>query len=115
MAAASITASDIPFDLSHAVGISTLATAGIAAITFIVLSLTLLTSAVDRRFAAQTLELQEERLQRSEAYLAEAQRLAHTGSWAWRGAGRDGLHLSEEWDRLYGFYPGEGMSGLEKT
>src|SRR5258705_7589339 len=114
MAAASITASDIPFDLSHAVGISTLATAGIAAITFIVLSLTLLTSAVDRRFAAQTLELQEERLQRSESYLAEAQRLTHTGSWAWRVAGRDALHLSEEWYRIYGFDPEEGLSVWKK-
>jgi len=114
MAAASFTASDIPVDLSHAVGISTLGTAGIAAITFIVLSLTLLTSAVDRRFAAQTLELQEERLQRSEAYLAEAQRLTHTGSWAWRVAGRDALHLSEEWYRLYGFDPEEGMSAWEE-
>jgi len=44
----------------------------------------LLTSWVDRRFAAQTLELQEEKLQRSEAYLAEAQRLSHTGSFGWR-------------------------------
>src|ERR1700737_1186102 len=41
----------------------------------------------------------EESLRRSEAYLAEAQRLTHTGSWVWRGAGRDALHLSEEWIR----------------
>src|SRR5260221_8049404 len=30
----------------------------------------------------------EESLRESEAYLAEAQRLTHTGSWAWRVAGR---------------------------
>src|SRR5437879_7314653 len=69
MAAASFTPSGMPADLSHAVSISTLGTAGIAAVTFIVLGLALLTSWVDRRFAVQTLELQEKKLQRSEAYL----------------------------------------------
>src|SRR3979411_2767431 len=108
MAAASFTPSSMPPDLSHAVSISTLGTAGIAAATFIVLGLVLLTSSMDRRFAAQTLEQQEEKLQRSEAYLAEAQRLTHTGSWAWRVAGGDALHLSEEWYRIYGFDPENG-------
>jgi len=70
--------------MSYAVSISTLGTAGIAAVTFIVLGLALLTSWVDRRFAVQTLELQEKKLQRSEAYLAEAQRLSRTGSFGWR-------------------------------
>src|SRR6266436_4888166 len=77
MAAASFTSSGLPVDLSHAVSISTLGTAGISAVTFIVLGLALLTSWVDRRFA-------ERKLQRSEAYLAEAQRLSHTGSFGWR-------------------------------
>src|SRR5207245_1586812 len=63
MAAASFTPSGMSADLSHAVSISTLGTAGIAAVTFIVLGLALLMSWVDRRFAAQTLELQEEKLQ----------------------------------------------------
>src|SRR5467141_2007420 len=84
MAAASFTSSGLPADLSNAVSISTLGTAGIAAVTFIVLGLALLTAWVDRQFAAQTLEMQEEKLQRSEAYLAEAQRLSHTGSFGWR-------------------------------
>ena len=66
MAAASFTPSVMPADLSHAVSISALGTAGIAAVTFIVLGLALLTSWMDRRFAAQTLELQEEKLQQSE-------------------------------------------------
>src|SRR6267378_3522311 len=114
MAAASFTPSGMPADLSHAVSISTLGTAGIAAATFIVLGLVLLTSSVDRRFAAQTLELQEEKLQRSEAYLAEAQRLTHTGSWAWRVAGGDALHLSEEWYRIYGFDPENGPPAFEE-
>jgi len=114
MAAASFTPSGMPTDLSHAVSISTIGTAGIAAATFIVLGLALLTSLVDRRFAAEILELQEEKLQRSEAYLAEAQRLTHTGSWAWRVAGRDVLHVSEEWYRIYGFDPEKGMPGWEE-
>jgi PAS domain S-box-containing protein len=114
MAAASFTSSGIPADLSHAVSMSTLGTAGIAAVTFVVLGLALLTSWVDRRFAAQTLELQEQKLQRSEAYLAEAQRLTHTGSWAWRVAGGAALHLSEEWYRIYGFDPENGPPAFEE-
>src|SRR5713101_2292139 len=56
----------------------------------------------------------EEALRRSESNLAEAQRLTHTGSWAWRVAGRDALHLSEEWYRIYGFDPEEGLSAWEE-
>ena len=84
MAAATFTPSGMPVDLSHAVSISALSIAGIAAVTFIVLGLALLVSWMDRRFAAQALELQEEKLQQSEAYLSEAQRLSHTGSFGWR-------------------------------
>ncbi|HEV7512580.1 MAG TPA: PAS domain-containing protein [Candidatus Acidoferrum sp.] len=100
MAAASFTPSGIPADLSHAVSISTLGTIGIAAVTWIVLGLALLTSWLDRRFAAQTLELQEEKLQRSEAYLAEAQRLSHTGSFGWRPSTGEIL-WSEETLRIF--------------
>jgi PAS domain S-box-containing protein len=114
MAAASFAPSGMPMDTFHAVGISTLGTAGIAAVTFNVLGLALLTSWVDRRFAARTLEVQEEKLQQSQAYLAEAQRLTHTGSWAWRVAGGKATHLSEEWYRIYGFDPEEGLSAWEK-
>jgi PAS domain S-box-containing protein len=56
----------------------------------------------------------EEALRRSESYLAEAQRIAHTGSWVWQIAGRDAVHLSEEWYRIYGFDPAEGMPVWEK-
>jgi len=84
MSAASFTPSGMSADLSHAVSISTLGTAGIALVTFSVLGLALLTSGMDRRSAAQALELQEEKLQRNEAYLAEAQRLSHTGSFGWK-------------------------------
>jgi len=56
----------------------------------------------------------EEALRRSEGYLAEAQRLAHTGSWAWRVDGGDALHLSEEWYRIYGFDPEKGRPSWEE-
>jgi PAS domain S-box-containing protein len=100
MAAASFTPSGMPTDLSHAVSISTLGTAGIAVVTFIVLGLALLTSWVDRRFATRTLEVQEEKLQQSEAYLAEAQRLSHTGSFGWRPSTGEIL-CSEETFRIF--------------
>src|SRR6201988_2803665 len=100
MAAASFTPSGVPADLSHAVSVSTLSTAGIATVTFIVLGLALLTSWVDRRFALQTLELQEKKLQRSEAYLAEAQRLSRTGSFGWRPSTGE-IIWSEETFRIF--------------
>jgi PAS domain S-box-containing protein len=56
----------------------------------------------------------DEALRRSESYLAEAQRLTHTGSWAWQVAGRDALHLSEEWYRIYGFDPEDGLPAWKK-
>src|SRR6266850_1438341 len=56
----------------------------------------------------------EEALRRSESHLAEAQRLTHTGSWVWRVAGRGASHLSEEWYRIYGFDPEEGMPDWEE-
>src|SRR5438034_8227240 len=44
-------------------------------------------------------------LRRSEAYLAEAQRLSHTGSWAVNVATGELTHSSEEHSRLFGFDP----------
>src|SRR5216683_4784209 len=56
----------------------------------------------------------EKELRTSEAHLAEAQRLSHTGSWVWQVPGRDALHLSEEWYRIYGFDPEDGMPTWEE-
>jgi PAS domain S-box-containing protein len=56
----------------------------------------------------------EEELRRSERYLAEAQRLTHTGSWVWRISDRMPMHLSDEWYRIYRFDPAEGMPDWEK-
>jgi PAS domain S-box-containing protein len=111
MAAASFTPTGMPMDLSHAVNISTLGTAGIAGVTFIVLGLALLTSSVDRRFATLTLEVQEKKLQQSEAYLSEAQRLSHTGSWAFNAT--TALYWSEENFRIWGFDPQHGLPDRE--
>src|ERR1700676_1404341 len=104
MAAASFTTSSMPTDLSHAISISTLGTAGIVAVTYIVLGLALLTSWMDRRFAAQTLELEEEKLQRSEVFLAEAQRLSHTGSFGWKPSTGE-IIWSEETFRIFQYDP----------
>jgi PAS domain S-box-containing protein len=51
----------------------------------------------------------EQALQRSEAYLAEAQSISHTGSWAYDVANRRVTYSSEEHHRLFGFDPGAGM------
>jgi PAS domain S-box-containing protein len=56
----------------------------------------------------------QQALQRSEAYLAEAERLSHIGSWAWRLADRKPVHLSAEWYRIYGFDPAEGAPTWEE-
>jgi len=47
----------------------------------------------------------EEALRRSEAYLAEAQRLSHTGSWARDIVTNQYTHSSDEYARLFGFDP----------
>jgi PAS domain S-box-containing protein len=52
----------------------------------------------------------EEALRRSENYLAEAQRISHTGSGAWRVPEGDALYLSDEWYRIYGYDPKQGVS-----
>ncbi|MCA1515604.1 PAS domain S-box protein [Bradyrhizobium sp. NBAIM01] len=52
----------------------------------------------------------EQQLRRSEAYLAEAQHLTHTGSWSWDVYGLDFVYRSAEVDRLFGFSPQEPVS-----
>ena len=46
----------------------------------------------------------EEELRRSEAYLAEGQRISHTGSWAWNVSSGE-VFWSQEHFRIYGFDP----------
>jgi PAS domain S-box-containing protein len=51
----------------------------------------------------------EEALRESENYLAEAQRLTHTGSWASDGTTREARYWSEEMFRIFGFDPQQGF------
>jgi PAS domain S-box-containing protein len=55
-----------------------------------------------------------EELRRSERHLGEAQKLTHTGSWAWSVADRKTVHLSEEFYRICGFDLAEGALTLEQ-
>ncbi len=63
-------------------------------------------------------KLIEQKLLRSEAYLREAQRLSHTGSWArsWAMSPRPGevIYCSEEMLRLWGFDPLDGLPSSEQ-
>ena len=58
-------------------------------------------------------ELLTQELRRREAYLAEAQRLSHTGSWAWN-VRTDALFWSEEIFRIYGYDPQETVPTWEQ-
>ena len=50
----------------------------------------------------------EEELRRSEAYLAESERLNHNGSWAWNVGKREIAFWSEEHYRIFGWRLGKG-------
>ena len=54
----------------------------------------------------------EESVRESEAYLAEAQKLSHTGSWAWSPE-QDIRYWSEECYRVLGFDPQNGLPRKE--
>jgi len=60
----------------------------------------------ERKTAEEQLRRNAEELQRSEFYLAEGQRLAHTGSWTWN-VRTGALFWSEEIFRIYGYSPQE--------
>ncbi len=55
----------------------------------------------------------EKTLRESEAYLAEAQKLSRTGSWAWNPVTGENRYWSDECFRLLGFDPAEGMPPFE--
>jgi PAS domain S-box-containing protein len=56
----------------------------------------------------------EKALRRSEAYLADAQRLSHTGSFAVNVAPLEITHSSDEHSRLYGYDAERGMPSAEQ-
>jgi PAS domain S-box-containing protein len=55
----------------------------------------------------------EAALRQTEAYLEEAQRLTHTGSWAWNVARRENVHWSQEQYRLFGLDPRSDSPSFE--
>ena len=65
-------------------------------------------------YAARQLQQLYEGLRRSEGYLAEAQRLAHIAAWVWEVAGRNASYLTDEWYRIYGFDPRDGLPTWEE-
>lgn len=56
----------------------------------------------------------EGELRRSQAYLAESQRLTHTGSWAIEHHTGETVYWSEETFRLYGRDPNDGLPSIEE-
>jgi PAS domain S-box-containing protein len=55
----------------------------------------------------------EDQLRRSEAYLTEAQRLSHTGTWALNPTTMQYLYWSNESYRIWGFDPLQGLPSRE--
>jgi PAS domain S-box-containing protein len=76
-------------------------------------------SAVRRRAEQELRQAREElevkvvertaNLQRSEGYLAETQKLTHTGCWAWDVRSQKVVHCSEEMFRIFGLDPQEDL------
>ena len=63
---------------------------------------------LEKKVAERTTELR-----RSETYLAEAQRLTRTGSWALNVASREFVHLSDQYYQIYGLDPDKGIPSLQ--
>jgi PAS domain S-box-containing protein len=59
---------------------------------------------LEMKIAERTAELQQ-----SAAYLAEAQRLSHTGSWAWSPTAGEMTYWSDACYRMLGFDPEQGL------
>jgi PAS domain S-box-containing protein len=59
MAAASFRSTGVPPDLTHSIKVSSIGIVGIGGVVFMTLSLAILTSLVDRRFSAQSVELHQ--------------------------------------------------------
>jgi PAS domain S-box-containing protein len=69
--------------------------------------------ALEERVAERTRQLTtvNEQLRRSQVYLAEAQRLSHTGSWAFNAS--EAIYWSEENFLMWGFDPQQGLPNRE--
>jgi PAS domain S-box-containing protein len=60
-------------------------------------------------------KLTYDQLERNETYLAEAQRLTHTGSWAYSPATKKTLYWSEEIFRIFGLDSQNGIPHYDET
>jgi len=72
-----------------------------------------------RRFVGTGMDVTDqeqltEELRRSEAYLAEAQRLSHTGSWAWNPTTNRNTYQSDEFIRVLGYDPRAPLPSFEE-
>jgi PAS domain S-box-containing protein len=56
----------------------------------------------------------EGELRRSRQYLAEAQKISHTGSWAWSPISNAILYWSDECYRVHGHAPAKGLPSFEQ-
>ena len=65
--------------------------------------------------AHRNLLASEKELRRSQHYLAEGQKISHTGSWAWNPVTNEVPYWSEESYRIYGFDPAQGIPPFEST
>jgi len=92
----------------NAIAASALGTLGIAGTTVLVLGLAILTSLIARHGEVQ-LRVSTERLRDRERQLAEAQAIAHVGSWEWDIATR-AVTWSDEQCRLFGIPIGSPAS-----
>jgi PAS domain S-box-containing protein len=63
---------------------------------------------LEKKVAERTTELR-----RNETYLAEAQRLTRTGSWALNVASSEFVYLSDQYYQIYGLDPDKGMTSLQ--
>src|SRR5882757_8052924 len=67
----------------------------------------------ERKRAEEALRDSEEVLHRSEAWLAQAQRLSHTGNWVYNATTMRYLYWSDESYRIWGFDPLQGLPSRE--
>jgi PAS domain S-box-containing protein len=65
--------------------------------------------------AYRNLLVRDADLRRSRAYLAEAQKVSHTGSWAWNIETREIVYWSDECFRIHGRDPAQGLPSLEQV
>jgi PAS domain S-box-containing protein len=105
MAAARFRFTAVPPDLTHSVRISSIGIAGIGTVAFMTLSLAILTSLVDRRFSAKSMELHQ-----SEDRYRELVDSAKVILWRATIDGADFTYINQEAEALLG-YPIQKWTG----